>query len=91
MFFAGVIFARSFRDVREPDQAFGSNIAGAVVGGFCENFSMLLGFRNLLLLAALFYIEQATKLRRRRSRSRAERHRDSTRRPGNRLPHSAGR
>lgn len=59
MFFAGVIFARSFRDARDPDQAFGSNIAGAVVGGFCESFSMLLGFRYLLLVAALFYLLSA--------------------------------
>jgi SAM-dependent methyltransferase len=59
MFFAGVIFARSFRETSDPDQAFGSNIAGAVVGGFCESFSMLLGFRYLLLLAALFYLLSA--------------------------------
>jgi hypothetical protein len=32
MFFAGVIFARSFADAPNPDQAFGSNIAGSVVG-----------------------------------------------------------
>lgn len=54
--FAGVIFARSFRDVKHPDQAFGSNIAGAVVGGFSETFSMLLGFRYLLLVAIGFYV-----------------------------------
>ncbi len=59
MFFAGVIFARCFRDARDPDQAFGSNIAGAVVGGGCESFSMLLGFRYLLLLAVLFYVLSA--------------------------------
>jgi hypothetical protein len=56
MFFAGVIFARSFRDAPDPDQAFGSNIAGSVVGGLCESFSMLLGFSHLLLLAAFFYV-----------------------------------
>jgi SAM-dependent methyltransferase len=55
MFFAGVIFACSFKKSPNPDQAFGANIAGAVVGGFCEAFSMLLGFRYLLLLAALLY------------------------------------
>jgi hypothetical protein len=59
MFFAGVIFARSFKGARNPDQAFGANIAGAVVGAFCEVFSMLLGFRYLLLLAALFYLLSA--------------------------------
>lgn len=56
MYFAGVIFARSFRDTAYPDQAFGSNIAGSVLGGLCESFSMLLGFRYLLLLAILFYV-----------------------------------
>ena len=55
MFFAGVIFARTFRDVPDPDYAFGSNIAGSVLGGLSESFSMLFGFRHLLVLAALFY------------------------------------
>jgi hypothetical protein len=59
VFFAGVIFARSFRDVSDPDQAFGSNIAGAVVGGLVESFSMLLGFRYLLMLAVAFYLLSA--------------------------------
>src|SRR5438132_8148252 len=56
MFFAGVIFARSFRDAADPDMAFASNIAGSVVGGLSETFSMLLGFRYLLLLAIAFYL-----------------------------------
>jgi len=38
MFFAGVIFARSFRDATDPDMAFGSNIAGSVVGGSANPF-----------------------------------------------------
>jgi SAM-dependent methyltransferase len=56
MFFAGVIFARYFRDSADPDMAFGSNIAGSVVGGLSEYFSMLVGFRYLLLLAIAFYL-----------------------------------
>jgi spermidine synthase len=56
MFFAGVIFARSFRDAANPDQAFGANIAGSVVGGLSESFSTLLGFRYLLLVAIGFYL-----------------------------------
>jgi hypothetical protein len=55
MFFAGVIFARSFRDEVNPDLAFGSNIAGAVIGGLAESFSMLLGFQHLLVLAICLY------------------------------------
>jgi SAM-dependent methyltransferase len=56
MFFAGVIFARSFRDEPDPDHAFGSNIAGAVIGGIAESFSTLLGFQHLLILAIGFYV-----------------------------------
>ena len=59
MFFAGVIFARSFRDAPEPDLAFGANIAGSVVGGFAESCSLILGFRYLLLVAAAFYLLSA--------------------------------
>ena len=56
MFFSGVIFARSFRDSKNPDAALGANIAGCVAGGLCESFSMLIGFRYLLVLAMLFYL-----------------------------------
>jgi SAM-dependent methyltransferase len=59
MFFAGIIFAASFRDATCPDLAFGSNIAGSVLGGLAESFSMLLGFQHLLLLAMLFYLLSA--------------------------------
>ena len=59
MFFAAVIFARSFRDEVNPDQAFGFNIAGSVVGGLTESFSSLLGFRHLLILAICFYVPSA--------------------------------
>jgi SAM-dependent methyltransferase len=66
VFFAGVIFARSFSDAVNPDLAFGSNIAGSVVGGLAESFSTLLGFRYLLLLAVAFYLLSAWSLRLRR-------------------------
>jgi hypothetical protein len=56
MFFAGVIFARTFRAAADPDRAFGSNIAGSVLGGLSESLSMLLGFRYLPLLAIAFYL-----------------------------------
>jgi SAM-dependent methyltransferase len=56
VFFAGIIFTTSFRDATSPDLAFGSNIAGSVLGGLAESFSMLLGFQHLLLLAMLFYL-----------------------------------
>jgi SAM-dependent methyltransferase len=59
MLFAGVIFARSFKNAAQPDLAFGSNIAGAVVGGLAESLSMLLGFQHLLLVALAFYLISA--------------------------------
>lgn len=59
MFFSGVIFARSFEDVEDPDAAFGANIAGSVVGGLAEAVSMLVGFRLSLLLALAFYLLSA--------------------------------
>lgn len=55
MFFAAIIFAKSFRDENNPDEALGSNIAGAVLGGLAESFSTLLGFQHLLILAICFY------------------------------------
>jgi SAM-dependent methyltransferase len=59
MLFSGVIFARSFRDATNPDLAFGSNIAGSVVGGLAESCSMLVGFQHLLLVAMFFYLLSA--------------------------------
>jgi len=53
--FAGVIFAVSFQQTREPDRAFGYNIGGAMLGGLAENLSMLLGFQYLVLVALGFY------------------------------------
>ena len=44
--------------------AFGSNIAGSVVGGLCESFSMLTGFRYLILIAIAFYLLSSVKWRR---------------------------
>ncbi len=59
IFFAGIIFATSFRASKNPDIYFGSNIAGAVLGGLCENFSLVLGFNYLLVLAVAFYLISA--------------------------------
>ena len=61
--FAGVIFAASFKRTTQPDRAFGSNIAGAMLGGLAEYSSMLLGFQYLVLLAILFYAVSAIGLR----------------------------
>jgi SAM-dependent methyltransferase len=62
--FAGVVFAASFARVRDPELALGANIAGAVVGGFAENLSMLIGFRHLALVALVVYALAALAARR---------------------------
>ena len=56
LFFAALIFARSFRETPAPELAFASNLLGAMVGGLLEYGSIILGFRNLLLLALALYM-----------------------------------
>ena len=55
VFFAGVIFAETFRRSENKSNAFGSNILGAVAGGLTQNISFVIGLKALLLLAAGFY------------------------------------
>jgi hypothetical protein len=59
VFFAGVIFAAAFRDSRRPDVDFGSNIGGVILGALSEYFSLIVGFKNLLVIAVAFYILSA--------------------------------
>jgi spermidine synthase len=55
IFAANVVFAKRFTDSPEPTVAFGANLLGAMVGGCLEYLSLLVGFRSLLLVAALLY------------------------------------
>jgi len=64
IFFAGIIFATSFRGSAEPDIDMGSNIAGAVLGGLSESLSLMIGFNHLLVVALLFYALSALVVRR---------------------------
>lgn len=59
VFFAGTVFAMAFRDSREPDVDFGSNIAGSIAGGLSESLSLVVGFNNLLVLALVCYLASA--------------------------------
>ena len=56
LFFAALIFAQSFKKTPAPELAFASNVLGAVIGGLLEYSSLILGFRNLLLIALGLYI-----------------------------------
>ena len=55
VFFAGIIFIRSFALLNFSSEALGSNLFGALIGGLLESTSYWTGIRSLLLLAALLY------------------------------------
>lgn len=55
IFFASLLFARSFRDSEAPDYDLGSNVFGAVIGGCLENLSVVTGYHSLTLIAVLLY------------------------------------
>jgi SAM-dependent methyltransferase len=56
VFFAGIVFIRSFADECFRGEALGSNLMGALVGGLLETLSMWTGMRSLLIIAALLYL-----------------------------------
>ena len=55
VFFSGLVFSRSFRDVSKPAPALGVNLLGAVIGGALENTVMVAGTPILGVLAIVFY------------------------------------
>lgn len=55
VFLANIIFTNSFRDSETADIAFASNLLGIMVGGGMEYFSMLIGYRLLLVPVIVFY------------------------------------
>lgn len=56
VYFASLIFAKLIRNEPELSSAYGSNLLGAVVGGACEYFSLVVGFRALLLVTFALYL-----------------------------------
>jgi spermidine synthase len=63
VFFAGIIFMRSFAREAFSGEALGSNLLGAMIGGMLESASMWTGIRSLLILAALLYVASWLALR----------------------------
>jgi len=55
VFIANLIFAQRFREAGDSPQAFAANLLGAVVGGLLEYSSLLIGYRNLLVVVGIFY------------------------------------
>ena len=56
VYFAGLVFARSFAQAPAAGPAIGANMLGAVMGGWVEYSSMAFGIRSLALLALVFYL-----------------------------------
>ncbi len=55
IFIANLVFAQRFRETSDALTAFSANLLGAMVGGLLEYTSMVLGYRNLLLVALVAY------------------------------------
>jgi len=56
IFFAGMVFVRSFADMHFSGEALGWNLFGAVLGGILETTSQATGMRALVLMAAGLYL-----------------------------------
>ncbi len=52
---AGIVFSSSFKKSTDIPYDFGSNLLGSILGGLLEYTSLAMGYRNLLLLAAVLY------------------------------------
>ena len=73
VFLANLVFAGSFKGTGpSADVAFASNLIGIMLGGMLEYASLLIGYRNLLLIVIAFYVLSAILLRRRIRRPEAE-------------------
>ena len=55
VFCANLVFAERFETVERPAVAFGANLLGAMIGGTLEYASLVIGYRDLLIIAALLY------------------------------------
>lgn len=53
---SGVVYALSLARTAKADSALAANLFGAMMGGLVEYLSMLMGFRLLMLVAAIFYL-----------------------------------
>jgi len=56
VFFANLVFTRSFADTRSADMAFASNLIGAMFGGILEWSALAIGYQGLLPIVAVCYV-----------------------------------
>ena len=69
IFLANLAFAKRFAGTDDAPSAFGINIVGAMFGGCLEYLALIVGFRNLLIVAALLYLAAFALLPRRVART----------------------
>ena len=67
VFFAGIVFIRSFAASNCSGEALGSNLFGAMLGGILESLSFWTGLKSLLLIAMGLYVGSAVVLAMRRA------------------------
>jgi spermidine synthase len=63
VFFAGLVFISSFKQIGFRAEAFGSNLLGALVGGLLDSLSYLIGIKALVIVAALLYLMSFAMMR----------------------------
>ena len=56
VFFAGIVFVRSFARESFPAGALGANLFGGLVGGLLESLSLWTGIRSMVIVAGLLYL-----------------------------------
>ena len=55
IFLANLVFTQRFKDTSHSTIAFGANLLGSILGGVLEYSAMVVGYRALLILAAILY------------------------------------
>ena len=56
IFFSGIVFINSFAKVANRDLAVGANLLGALVGGYLQCLTFVIGVKALLLIVSFFYL-----------------------------------
>jgi spermidine synthase len=56
VFVANLAFAQRFRDTSDSLKAFAANLLGAILGGCLEYSALVIGYRDLLLVAGVLYV-----------------------------------
>ncbi|MBF8191140.1 spermidine synthase [Nonomuraea sp. K274] len=67
IFAANVVFAKRFADTADATTSFGANLLGAMVGGCLEYAALVIGYKGLLIVAAVLYLGAMALLPRKRA------------------------